>query len=83
MLCEQRPENGSWNNLFKDQFTRRAPLGKFRIIGFDTFVMSDWFEGDFNTLEEAKAAADKKGRKMIIMYVYDETGKRLHSAGTF
>ena len=69
----------------------RAPLGKFRVIGVDTFdgedwiyfVGEDWIYGDYDTKEEAINLANEKGGNMLKTHVYDEKGKHIHEAGTF
>ena len=63
----------------------RAPKGKFRVIGVDTFEgpTADYLIGDYKTLDEAKKVCDEHGGTMNITYVYDEAGKRLHNAGTY
>lgn len=66
------------------QFSRKAPEGKFRVVGVDTFDDSNWLEGDFDTLDKAKSyALDKmKGEQMLKMHVYDDTGSHRYEAGT-
>ncbi len=61
----------------------RAPEGKFRVVGVDTFDGDDWLQGDFNTEEEALAVANKEGGTMTKMHVYDDQGRHLGEAGTF
>lgn len=61
----------------------RAPKGKFRVVGVDTFDNTDWLQGDFDTFGEAKEVANKKGGTMTKMYVYNEKEDILHDAGTF
>jgi len=63
----------------------KAPKGKFRVIGVDTFDRegSDWIEGDFKTKEEAFAVAKKKGGSMLKTHVYDDKGTHLFDAGQF
>lgn len=66
-------------------FSRKAPKGKFRIIGVDTFSPDDWHEKDVDTLQEAKKIIHKKikGKQMLKYYIYDEDGKFINEAGTF
>lgn len=66
-------------------FSRKAPKGKFRVVGVDTFDGTDWVEGDFPYLNNAiKHCAKKtKGKQMLKMHVYDDTGKHVHEVGTF
>lgn len=61
----------------------KAPKGKYRVVGVDTFANEDWLVGDYNSSKEAKDIADKKGGSMTKMYVYDHDGKCLHEAGTY
>jgi len=63
----------------------RAPTGKFRVVGVDTFEgpTADYLIGDFPSLEEAQASATKHGGDMNPVYVYDSSGKMLFQAGTF
>jgi hypothetical protein len=62
-----------------------APVGMYRVIGVDTFehpTEGDYLVGDFDTLEEAKRAADKTGGQANPVYVYDDKGKLRHEAGS-
>jgi len=63
----------------------KAPSGKFRVIGVDTFDGMDWVSGDFNSLNEAIRHADTqvKGEQMLKMHIYDDTGLHHYDAGTF
>lgn len=61
---------------------QKAPKGKFRVIGVDTFSHEDWSYGDFDTKEEAIDVAKKKGGTMNKTHVYDDKGKHLFEAGT-
>lgn len=61
----------------------KAPKGKFRVIGVDTFSHEDWVQGDFDTKDAALACADAHGGEMTKMHVYDATGKHIGEAGTF
>lgn len=61
----------------------RAPQGKIRVVGVDTFSHEDWLEGDFETEEEAKKHAASCGGVMRKMHVYNDSGKHLFEAGTF
>jgi hypothetical protein len=63
--------------------TLRAPEGKFRVIGVDTFDRTDWVEGDFDTLEEALARARTAGGVMLRTHVYNDQGRHMGDAGTF
>lgn len=61
----------------------KAPKGKYRVVGVDTFSNEDWIVGDYNGSKEAKEIADKKGGTMTMMHVYDHNGKCIHTAGTY
>lgn len=61
----------------------KAPYGKFRVVGVDTFDHTDWVDQDFDTVDEAIAHANKRGGNMLKMHVYDHFGNNLHSAGTY
>lgn len=56
---------------------------KYRVVGVDTFSNEDWLENDFDTFQEAREHADKKGGVMTKMYVYDEDGNYIYEAGEF
>ena len=61
----------------------KAPKGKFRVIGVDTFDESDWVEGDFKTKGEALERANQKGGEMLVCHVYDDNGIHVGEAGAF
>jgi len=63
----------------------KAPTGKFRVIGVDTFDGTDWIEKDCDTLNEARQLMmdSTKGKDMLKMHVYDDGGNHLDSAGRF
>jgi len=63
----------------------RAPTGKFRVVGVDTFDGTDWVVGDYPTLDEARTVArdQAKGKEMLKMHVYDEDGRHHFDAGVF
>ena len=61
----------------------KAPKGKYRVIGVDTFDRSDWVYGDYKTKEEAINLATTKGEQMLKTHVYDDKGNHLFSGGTF
>lgn len=85
MPYDPRSVGDGGNRGIDDRFSRKAPKGKFRVIGVDTFDGSDWVDGDFDTLEQARKHANKKtkGKQMLKMHVYDDTGLHRHDAGTF
>ena len=61
----------------------KAPKGKFRVIGVDTFDNTDWIEGDFDTRKEAIERAKEKGGTMCKTHVYDDKGIHIFDDGTF
>jgi len=61
----------------------KAPEGKFRVVGVDTFDGTDWVNGDYATLEIAKDMARERGGTMLKFHVYDDQGNHLFEAGTF
>lgn len=64
----------------------KAPQGKYRVIGVDTFesMDADYLIGDFESKEEALKVAEKRGGEMNPTYVYDDTGKEISGGfGTF
>jgi hypothetical protein len=61
----------------------KAPKGKFRVVGVDTFDGTDWVIDDFDKKEVAIKVADGKGGTMLKTHVYDDKGNNVHSAGTF
>lgn len=63
---------------------RKAPPGKFRVIGVDTFDGTDWLEGDFDSLQLAKDHVDKgtKGNDMLKMHMYDENAVHQYEGGS-
>jgi hypothetical protein len=65
------------------QLELKAPPGKFRVIGVDTFDGTDWIYGDYKTRDEAIKLANEIGGTMLKTHVYDDQGKHIHSAGTF
>mgnify|MGYP001559318669 CR=1 FL=1 len=66
-------------------FLRKAPNGKFRVIGVDTYDGENWVEGDFDTLEQATKHAYEhtKDKNMLKMHVYDDTGHHRYEAGRY
>lgn len=60
----------------------KAPKGKFRVIGVDTFDGGDWIVGDYRDKEEAFKNATVT-QQMEIRYVYNDKGQRIYKQGTF
>ncbi len=83
MPYDPRPVSQGGNRNINDGFTRRAPKGKYRVIGVDTFDGDDWLEGDFDTLKGALERARSEGGQMTVLHVYDDAGRHKGNAGTF
>ena len=83
MPYDPRPISQGGNRGIDEAFSRKAPAGKFRVIGVDTFDGGDWVQGDFDTKDEALRVAQEKGGEMTKMHVYDERGHHVGQAGTF
>jgi hypothetical protein len=74
---------GGLFNDVPEGFPRHAPLGKFRVVGVDTFDGGDWIIKDCDTFQEAKELADENGGSMQKTHVYNDMGKHLYQAGEF
>lgn len=63
----------------------KAPEGKFRVIGVDTFDGDDpgHIIGDYDTKITAVTIALAKGGAMYKTHVYDDQGKHIADGGTF
>lgn len=85
MPYDPRPISKGGNSGIGEEFSRKAPKGKFRVVGVDTFDGGDWVEDDFKTIREAKGRVRKKtkGKQMLKMYVYNDKGVCVDEAGTF
>ena len=57
--------------------------GKPFAIGVDTFDHSAWFDGYFDTEEEAIAHVKKKGGTMLKTHAYNKDGNHIAEGGTF
>jgi len=62
---------------------RKAPKGKFRVIGFDSFSREFWHDGDFSKKNRAIECAKKKAGQMTLMYVHDDSGEIVFQAGNY
>lgn len=68
---------------------KKAPNGKFRVIGEDTFddrewaqgEFNEWIIGDFDSLDAAQAKAIEKSGNMQKTYVFDSDGKLIKDFG--
>ena len=83
MPYDPRPISQGGNRAIDEEFCRNAPKGKYRVVGVDTFDGGDWHEGDFDTEKEALDRIRNKAGEMTKMYVYDDTGHFVASAGKF
>ena len=85
MPYDPRPVSKGGNAGIDETFSRKAPTGKFRVIGVDTFDGDDWIEDDFDTIELARAHAAEKtaGKQMLKMHIYNDMGDHVGAAGTF
>ena len=85
MPYDPRPISEGGNRGIDESFSRKAPCGKFRIIAVDTFDGGDWIEGDFDTLGAAIKHSNErtKGKQMLKMHIYDDTGTHREQAGSF
>ncbi len=81
MPYNPKPVSQGGNRGIDETFSRKAPSGKFRIIGVDTFDGTDWVYKDVDTLKEAKKFADKKGGIMLEVHVYNDEGEHIYEAG--
>lgn len=85
MPYDPRPRSEGGNAGIDEDFSRKAPTGKFRVVGVDTFDGNDWVAGDFETLDAANAHVDKKtsGQPMFMMHIYNDRGHNVGGGGTF
>jgi hypothetical protein len=85
MPYDPRRVSEGGNRGIDEKFSRKAPSGKYRVVGVDTFDGTDWKEGDFDTLEQAVAhiVEESKGKQMQKMYIYNDKGKFVDERGTF
>ena len=85
MPYDDRKVSEGGNQGIDEEFSRVAPKDMFRVVGVDTFDGTDWVEGDFPTLITAQnhATNSTKGKSMLKMHIYDDTGKCVDSAGSF
>jgi hypothetical protein len=63
----------------------KAPPGKFKVIGVDTFDGTEWEAETFDRHDLAMAYAKNKtaGKQMLMYYVYNDTGRCVGEAGDF
>lgn len=60
---------------------RKAPKGKFRVVGVFIVDGNDTFLEDYDTFEEAKRVADSQCDNLTRMHVYDDQRKHLYEVG--
>lgn len=63
----------------------KAPTGKFRVVGVDTFEgpKAEYLIDDYDTRWKAKMACDIHGGSMNPCYLYDDRGVCLYKTGSF
>ena len=85
MPYDPRPVSQGGNAGIDEEFSRKAPKGKFRLVTVDTFDGTDEHNGDFDTLEDAQDAAKRKtkGQQMCMAHIYNDKGHRVGDRGTF
>ncbi len=83
MPYDPRPVSEGGNRGIDEQFSRKAPAGKFRVICVDTFDGTDWVSGDFDTIDDAFRHAAQQGGEMLRAYIYDEDGSYAGHQGRF
>lgn len=85
MPYDPRPRSQGGNAGIDEDFSRKAPTGKFRVVGVDTFDGDDWVEGDFDTINAARIHVGKKtrGQQMLKMHIYNDRGDHVGDGGTF
>lgn len=85
MPYDPRSVREGGNRGIDKEFSRKAPQGNFRVIGVDTFDATDWLEGDFATIDDAKAHAEKEthGKQMLKMHIYNDKGRHVEAVGAY
>jgi hypothetical protein len=85
MPYDPRKISEGGNRGIDEQFSRKAPQGKFRVISVDTFDGGDWVDGDYDSLQAAQDHVREKtrGQQMLKMHIYEDTGKHLGEGGSF
>jgi 5-methylcytosine-specific restriction endonuclease McrA len=76
-FCCQQPRQNNFPERIHD---RKAPAGKFRLLGVDTFYGpgADFLVGDFSYRTEAITEATRRASDMKPFYVYDDAGHLLY-----
>lgn len=83
MIYDPRPVSEGGNRGAGELFQLKAPAGKFRVVGVDTFDGTDWIERDFNSKDEALSHANWNSGTMLKMHVYDDQERTVDSFGSF
>ena len=85
MPYDPRTVSQGGNAGIDETFSRKAPAGKFRVVGVDTFDGGDWVEDDFDTIELAREHIKEQtsGQQMLKMHIYNDQGHHVGDAGTF
>ncbi|WP_427983727.1 hypothetical protein [Agarivorans sp.] len=73
-----------------DTFTRRASVGKYRVMGYDQYDYSDYFIDEFAQLEQAMELLKKRVAKSNaiptsfsdVYFIYNDQEQALYR-GTF
>ncbi|MDP3729412.1 MAG: hypothetical protein Q8R26_01470 [bacterium] len=78
-MYNPRPRNkdkGGNRGIDDEDFSHKAPKGKFRVIVVDKFDDHSWIEDDFSTLAAATTYVNNrtKCQQILKMYVCDDTG---------
>ena len=58
-MSENKEDNGDTVNIF----TRKASVGKYRVLGYDQYDYNDYFIDEFDYLEQAIDLLKKKASK--------------------
>jgi hypothetical protein len=83
MPYDPRPISEGGNRGAGEEFSLKAPKGKYRVISVDTFDGGDCNHGDFRKQEDAIKEAKEHSGTMQKSYVYDDKGQCVWSGGTF
>jgi hypothetical protein len=68
----QKPKQISYSNLS----LRRAPEGKFKVLGFEMRKL--WDYGDYASYKDAKAVVDDHTSDLVRLYVCNDVGRVLY-----
>jgi len=61
----------------------KAPPGNFRVIEVDLGQRDNFVVGDFETLQEAKEAANRRAQVGSPIYIYDDEGELVERYGSW